>query len=206
MIYNDPMLRRKKAKTFLVKLSSIPLTSYNSGYAHVVIDGVKYVVNSETVELQEGTVIDCVAKGSTEGYSKVIVNGVTQTLVAGDDTDVRRHYYYTVHSDITIFMSSSGFPGGNTANIEIVEGACLFKLYISPKTISVEVGMTWADWCVSEYNTLSCTLEDDGTITFTSTSTDGSTTYYYRVVNKGGEAVYGSDLIVENASYSAEKL
>lgn len=118
MIYNDPALFAREAKKVTITLTGAEYMSWNPNYVYVVIEGVKYG-SAASLEVKAGTIIDCVANGSEERYSTVRRNGASQKLEEGNDG--AWHYYYTVWKDATFVISSEGFPGGNTAVIDITE-------------------------------------------------------------------------------------
>lgn len=99
MIYNDPMLRRKKEKTVTLTLTGGGTT----GLQHVELDGVRHV-GGEVIEVAVNSIMYCYINGAVALTLQVIVNGVT---VATGDSNTNVEYPYTVTKNATVRFAAT---------------------------------------------------------------------------------------------------
>lgn len=109
--------------------------------SYITYNGVMYT-SPTTFEANVGDVIECFA--DSEDMFDIYVNGVK---VSGSGTT----YTYTVTSNAKIELYSDGV--GKEAYVKITELLSNnFIFYVSYSYYTAEEGMTWAEWCNSEYN------------------------------------------------------
>lgn len=103
------------AKPAVVTIEPTQYVNWNPKYVYVVIDGVKYTSPQE-VTTTVGAIMDCVLNASSYSYANVYINDEKQTVPQGTKP---WHFQYQIPGNITVRPTSEGFPGGNTATINI---------------------------------------------------------------------------------------
>lgn len=103
------------AKPAVVTLEKTQYMSWNPNYVYVVIDGVKYTSPQE-VTTTVGAIMDLVLNASSYSNARVSINDVKQKIPQGTRP---WHFLYQIPGNITVKPTSEGYPGGNTAVIDI---------------------------------------------------------------------------------------
>lgn len=103
------------AKPAVVTIKTRQYTGWDPEDVYVVIDGVKYT-SDQDVTTTVGAIMDCVLNASSYELASVYINGEEQTVPQGTKP---WHFQYQIPGNITVSPSSEGFPGGNTATINI---------------------------------------------------------------------------------------
>ena len=103
---------------FLLQVTTPMYSNWNKNYVWLIVNG-EQITEPTTLELEEGTQIDCVLNANVIGNAYLYLNGVR---IQGEFTGENPwHYLYRVHCPAVIEVSSEGFPGGNTAVVRITE-------------------------------------------------------------------------------------
>ena len=111
--------------------------------SYIMHNGVKYTYPA-TFEANVGDVIECYAEA--EDTCDIYVNDVR---VSGSETT----YIYTVTSNTRIELYSDGYD--MEAYVKITElPPDSFLFYTASYNYAAKEGMTWAEWCNSEYNSI----------------------------------------------------
>ena len=179
--------------------------SGNSSYCGVAIDGT-ICISAATVEVPVGTVIRCFVYGfedecEEDGGYAVFVNKAEVALSGGTDGSVP-YYDYIVTTDAIIELyvdedtcgyCDSEYVSSTITITEIPVGSFKFHYLYSSLFYIAEEGMTWAEWCASEYNTSTFVVVGDYV-------KPSSSTYYVLALNDA--YVKPTDVIVADALYS----